>query len=445
MVEDYILNKTKELFPRQLESALHNPLLQGDEVTVLLGSRQAGKTSILFRLIDFLIKQQKVRKSQIEYLDLEFPQLLSTINGLYGKDFLDFLASRGMDTDKKCYVFIDEIHYLENPASFLKTIHDHFSQINLTVSGSSSLQIQNKFKDALTGRKNIFHVYPLSFSEYLTFKHSDLAEQKKDISIKNILLKGDLPDLSTIRFVQDTFEKVFEEFTVYGGYPRPVLIPDVKERIRHLSEIYQSYVMKDIKDFAEIQNINAFNNMIAMLGHQTGSLINISELCTSLGISRPAVEHYLFLLENTFIITLLKPYFTNRRKEIVKSPKVYFDDTGLRNTAVRNFDPMDQRGDSGSLFENAVYIQLHKKLDSMESLHYYRTKTKSEVDFVLKEKGVIPIEVKYSTFKEPRIPSGLRSFIKTYSPEYSFVICKDMWAKQTLNSTEIFFIPGWAV
>jgi len=445
MVEPYVLNQIPGLHVRSIEHTLRKDIQKGRRITVLLGSRQVGKTSLMFRLIDYLVHTENTDPNQIEYLDLEFPSILSQVNGLYGRDFLDFLSARGMDTSGKCFVFIDEIHYLDEPSSFLKTMHDHFPQVTLVVSGSSSIRIQKKFKDSLTGRKSIVHITPLDFSEFLDFKGSELAARKAELSIHTILQGGGLPSLSELRFLQNEFNKSYREFTIFGGYPETALLKTAQEKTRLLDEIYQSYVMKDIKDVAKIENLNAFNKMITLLGHQAGSLINISELCVSLGISRPTVEHYLFLLEQTFILTQLRPFFKNKRQEIVKSPKVYFDDPGLRNIAIRNMDVYDQRGDQGILFENAVFSQLKRTLRPLQSIHFYRTKGKAEIDFIVQDKDITPIEVKSGTFKESKIPSSLRAFINRYKPKYAFVVNRDFWAEEKLNKTTLFFIPAWAV
>ncbi|NOQ21969.1 MAG: AAA family ATPase [Candidatus Aegiribacteria sp.] len=445
MVESYLLEQINGLYPRRIESALKHDINSGSRIIVLLGSRQVGKTSLMYRLMEHLLTTEHIAPAQMEYLDLEFPHILSQVNGMFGQDFLDFLSARGMDSSKQCFVFIDEIHYLDEPSSFLKTLHDHFPRITLIVSGSSSLQIQKKFKDSLTGRKSIVHVNPLDFHEFLVFKRSSLAERKSEFSIQTILKNGKLPDLSELRFLQDDFQKLYDEFTIFGGYPGVVFLNTYERKTRLIEEIYQSYVMKDIKDVASIENLNAFNNMISLLSHQVGSLINVSELCVSLGISRPTVEHYLFLLEETFILTALQPFFTNKRKEIVKSSKVYFNDTGLRNVAARNMDPLEQRVDSGMLFENSVFSQLKKSLQPLQSLRYYRTKGKAEVDFVLQEKYVVPLEVKSGILKEPKIPRSLRGFINSYGPEYACLVNRNLWAEQQLNSTTLFFLPAWAV
>jgi hypothetical protein len=444
MVENYLIEQAKGLIPRKIEAALIRSLFTR-EIIILLGSRQVGKTSLMLRLINYLLNQKKVSPQQIVYLDLEFPQILSEVDNLYGEEFLAFLSAHGVDTKKKTFVFIDEVHYLSNPSSYLKTLHDHYPELKLIVSGSSTLQIRHKFKDALTGRKRIFEIAPLDFEEFLYFSKSSLAERKKTFSLKTILDNMSLPDLRELRFLIKEFSLKYLEYTTFGGYPRVALYKDSFEKIAMLSEIYRSYIRKDIKDFAEIESVSAFNNLIELLAHQIGSLLNISELTNSLNISRPTVENYLFLLQNTFIVSLLPPFYTNRRQEIVKSSKVFFYDSGLRNSIVRNFDHLPKRIDGGALFENNVFLDLYKQLSLLESLHFWRSKSKAEVDFIVRGKDIIPVEVKYQTFREPKIPSGLRSFINIYKPKAAFVITPEFFGEKKLQNTRIFFIPAWCI
>jgi len=443
MVEIKLLEKSKGLLPRKLEVELLKSL-DSKEILVITGSRQVGKTSLCFRLIDHILNKRKISHLQVVYIDLEFPPVLSQVNNLYGEDFLNYLRSQNVNTDKKVFVFIDEIHYLENPSSFLKVIHDHFPQIKLIVSGSSSLEIKRKFKETLTGRKKIIKLNPLDFEEFLLFKKAPIYQKKKKLSFRKVILEKSLPDLSEIKFLYSDFERYFNEFLIYGGYPGVVLKESNEEKKDALFEIYGSYIRRDIKDFAVIENINAFNRLVELLSSQIGSLVNFSELTTILGVSRPTLENYLFLLEQTFIIKLLKPFFTNRRQEIIKSPKIFFYDQGLRNAILRNFDSIQERIDKGMIFENCIFTELKKNLTVAEELLFWRSKSNAEVDFLLREKEILPIEVKLNLARL-KVPSGMRSFIVRYTPSAALVINNSIFSQKKIGGTDIFFIPAWAL
>lgn len=440
MVNNTLIEKAKKLLPRKIETKLKRVLFNA-EILVLTGSRQVGKTSLCLRLIYYLLNEKKVPREQIVYLDLEFLNVLSEVNNLYGEDFLDYLKAHNVNTKKQSFVFIDEVHYLDNPSSFLKVLHDHFPTIKLIVSGSSSLEIKRKFKETLTGRKQVFEITPLDFEEFLSFKKSLLEKRKKNISFQNIISLGKLPDFKELKFLHNDFKKEFSEFVTFGGYPGVVLKETKEEKISALYEIYSSYIRKDIRNFAQIENVNAFNRLVELLANQIGNLLNLSELTIILGISRPTLENYLFLLEQTFVITLLRPFFTNRRQEIVKSTKVFFNDTGLRNSLVRNFDFLERRIDKGYISENVVFTEIKKNLDLTEELLYWRTKAKSEVDFILRGKDILPIEVKAVIKKQ--IPSGLRAFIEKYKCSLAIIANENLFDSLNLGKTKIYFLPFW--
>ncbi len=448
-----------DLRPRAILPKLKDALTI-DEVVLLVGSRQSGKTSLMKLLIKDLLKT--VNPQQLFYFDLELVQQLEELNRL--KDFNQFIQSlkaQGADFNERVWVFLDEIQYLQHPSSFLKYLYDHYKpQLKFIVSGSSTLEIKQKFSDRLTGRVRQFLIHPLSFAEYLDFADKptllrDLTESHPsfpDLLTREQHFDSDsIPsgniDSSTLRKHYSSLRQEFERFTIYGGYPAIAKENSDLEKQRILKELYSLYVRRDIKDIGRIEDVSGFNTMVKLLCFQIGQLVNESELAISSTISRPTVRRYLFLLENTFVIKLLKPFFTNPRKEYVKMPKVYFLDTGLRNGAADNFLPLGQRTDIGSLVENGVLTQLLKSLPEFsEELSFWRSEKGTEVDFIIKIGSErFPVEVKYQTISRPAISSGLRSFIHAYAPRIGVVITRDYWGEQTVSQTRILFLPACVV
>lgn len=218
---------------------------------------------------------------------------------------------------------------------------------------------------------------------------------------------------------------------------------DVERKIRYLQEIHQAYLRKDIKDFAQIEQPVAFNRLVQLMALQVGGLVNLTALTRELRITRPTLERYLFLLENTFILKLLPPFFTNKRKEITRMRKVFFLDSGLRNMVLRQFESIGHRPDMGALVENAVFSELTKSAPIMEGLRFWRSQSKNEVDFVLEEAVPTPIEVKYRSFHDPIVPPGIRSFLQSYPSERAYVLTRDYFGSALLGRTPILFIPTW--
>ncbi len=340
-----------------------------DNIIVLIGARQVGKTSILLFLKDLFEKANE----SVYYMDLENLHLLSILNkGPH--EFINHLKEEGYNTDEDIRVLLDEIQYLDNPTNFLKFLFDHYKNIHLIVSGSSSFEIRKKFKDSLVGRILIFGIYPLSFSEFLKFKglSTDFAlTEKKILEFKNL----------------------FIEYVRFGGYPKIVLTADRVKKERYLEQIIDTYIRKDSRDIGNIRHIDKFNKLLEVLSQQSGNLLNIEELSNTSGLSKPTIENYLFLMENTFVIKLLLPYHKNIRSELYKNPKIYFYDTGLMQILWLKTIPLTVLG---NVFETTIFSEFIK-LYPRKQIFYWRTKDKKEIDFIIMDKNTpIPMEVKYN-------------------------------------------------
>jgi len=235
----------------------------------------------------------------------------------------------------------------------------------------------------------------------------------------------------------------YEQHVIYGGYPAVVLENDRERKLRLLRDIYESYVRKDINQLFTVENITSFNNLVKMLALQIGNLVNLHELTTNLSISRPTVEKYLLTLENTFILKRIPPFFANKRKEIVKMPKVYYHDTGMRNQVIRNFQQLSLRTDAGALVENSVFKSLNVRLSLLEDLKFWRMKNGSEVDFIVEGEQLMPVEAKYTEMNSPRVHSGIRSFIGNYNPPRAIVVTKDYFEKVEVNDCYVIFMPAY--
>jgi uncharacterized protein len=438
------------LIPRDLLAEVID-FLDEENIILLTGARQTGKTSLLYLIIQQLWDND-FPQSQTVYFDLENIHDFSLLNDL--KDFnifLELLKKRGVNPAERAYVFIDEIQHLSNPSSFLKYIHDHYKpRLKFIVTGSSSLEIKKKFTDRLTGRVYNFLVKPLNFREFLRFKNEDelymllepfrfsdwLSETRPENKIKKIdrTQKRKLDDLTG-------------EYLIFGGYPAVTLKKKPQIRQKDLQEIYSLYVRRDIRDLGEIADITGYNRLVSLLALQIGNLVKEQELGLSSGLSRPTVKKYLFLLENTYVLKLVPPFFTNKRKELVKTPKIYFEDIGIRNGVLNNFSALNQRTDSGAILENYVFNQLSKQTEQPDNIGIWRTQNRNEVDFIW-QKNInepYPIEVKFKYDPKQPVPPGLKSFLNVYHSERAFVVHLGEFHIRKLKDTIIYAIPAWAI
>lgn len=400
-----MLENSKKYIKREVfdEIAAH---LEKPEITLITGSRQVGKTVILEQLKEYLTKEKKVSRDAIFYYNIDIIHDWEFFQNQ--TNFIDFLEKRSKN--KKIYVFVDEAQKIPEAAVFFKGVYDSSLNVKLILTGSSSLEIKAKFKETLAGRKMVFTINSFTFSEFLAVKDKVLSGY--------IVKKQKLTEIDKKSAIQ-----FYKEYLTFGGYPRVVFSRNKGEKNSVLQEIYSSYVEQDAINFLGIENKIAFTKLVKLLASQIGQLVKIEELAINLNIGRETVERYILALEQTFIIKKIMPYFKNPRQEIVKAGKIYFNDLGIRNLALENFNILDERIDKGQILENGIFTELQFLYrNKMTQIHFWRTKQKTEVDFVI-EKGlkVIPVEVKYNS-RNTALPAGLKNFILKFNPAESFIV-----------------------
>lgn len=328
----------------------------------------------------------------------------------------------------EAYVFIDEIQRKEDAGVFLKGIYDMRLPYKLIVSGSGSLELKEKIHESLSGRKIIFELGTLSFSEFVNFKTEYRYEDK-------------LRDFFTLE--TNRARDLLEEYLDFGGYPRVVLETTLSEKRKVIDDIYRSFIDKDISILLNVKKSDKFTSLVRILASQIGQLANYTEISSTLGIALPTVKEYLWYLEKTFILYKVTPYFRNTRKEITKNPIFYFSDLGFRNYSLSVLGNLIDPGDKSYVFQNFVFSIIRKNLTHTSAeTHFWRTKGKAEVDFVV-DKGaeVIPIEVKYKELKKKEINRSFQSFTADYTPQKGYIVNLSLKDSAALGQTSINFIP----
>lgn len=404
------------LIKRNLYAEIKNHL-KAKEITMLVGPRQVGKTTLLIELSKYLKKEGE----NVVSLNLDYE---NDKRFFESQDLL--LKKINLEIGQQGYVFIDEIQRKENTGLFLKGIYDLNLPYKFVVTGSGSLELKEKIQESLIGRKRLFKLLPVSFLEFINYKTEYKYVDKLD---------------SFLELEQNKLEILLNEYLSFGGYPRIITEENIEEKRKLMDEIYGSYIQRDIIGLLNIDRSETFDLMIKILASQTGKLINYSHLTNLIGISIPTLKKYLFFAEKTFVIQTISPYFTNPIKELTKSQAIYFYDIGLRNFANGNFTLIQNQNELGFLFQNFIKNIIEEKIIWKNwTLHFWRTKDKAEVGFVL-DKGneLIPIEIKYS--KTGSVTRSLRSFIEKYSPRRAYIINKNQSEHISIHNTEIIFIP----
>jgi predicted AAA+ superfamily ATPase len=389
-------------------------------MSLIIGPRQAGKTTLMLQLKDYLEKQGE----RTLFLNLDFEQdkpFFASQTALLSRMRLEFGKKKG-------YVFIDEIQRKENAGIFLKGIYDFQIPHKLIISGSGSVELKEKIHESLTGRKRIFELNTVSFKEFVNFRTEYRYEDR-------------LPDFFSVE--AEKAKAFLIEYLNFGGYPRVILADTLQEKIRLIDEIYSSYIEKDISYLLRVEKTDVFRNLVKVIASQIGGMVNLTELSSTLGISIQTVKNYLMYAEKTFIIKRVTPYYSNIRKEISKAPILYFMDLGLRNYSLGLFGKITLFTEMGFLFQNLIFHILREKWRyEGTSIHFWRTKDRAEVDFVINiGKDVFPVEVKCREFKEATIGRPLRNFIDTYKPKEAWIVNLTFRKEITINHTLVKFIP----
>ena len=363
---------------RTLFQPIKSKILGSDKIIVIYGPRQIGKTTLAQRILqDMSLKKLAINADQQQYVDV--------------------LSSRDLERMKLLIegyelLFIDEAQRIPDIGINLKLLHDSLPQLKIVATGSSSFDLANQVKEPLTGRTWTYTLYPIALRE--------LTDQYNSFELRQRL----------------------SEYLVYGTYPEVFSLANRKEKISYLNELCSAYLYKDILEITSIRHASKLNDLLRLLAFQIGSEVSLSELGTSLSMSKETVISYLDLLEQSFIIFRLSGFSRNLRKEVTKMDKIYFYDLGIRNTIINQLNPVEQRNDVGALWENMMIVERKKQLSYQAvyaGTYFWRTYTGAELDYVEERDGKLHgYEFKYGS-RKPKPP---RSWLDTYAnASYNYV------------------------
>ena len=333
------------MFERELELELKE-LAKRYPIVTMIGPRQSGKTTI----VQHAFPEKK-------YANLEFPDIRS----------MALKDPRGFLEQFSDGAILDEIQRVPELLSYIQPLVDEKDQKGMFIlTGSHQLELQEAISQSLAGRTALLTLLPLN-----------LAELKKA-----------------------GFDLSVDEWILNGGYPR--IYKDRLDPTKAYRSYFQTYVERDLRQLLQVKDLMQFERFVQILAGRIGQIINMEEIGGEIGISSNTVKQWISIMEASFIVFRLPPYFENFGKRVIKSPKLYFNDVGLavyllgiQSEAQLSRDPL-----RGNLFENAILLELKKYrlnrgLDTF--LFYYRDIQKNEVDVIYK-KGhyLVPIEIKSS-------------------------------------------------
>jgi len=344
-------------------------------IIILYGARQVGKTTF----VEGFIKNYK----NPLFLQGDDPRDIMRLENRSGTELVSLVGNHDI-------VVIDEAQQIKNIGTTLKLMADKHVSVRIIATGSSSFELANRLSEPLTGRNRTFTLFPLSLQELVN------AYDKRTIE-NNII-----------------------EYMTFGTYPEVVVAQSIEEKKKILTSLATDYLFKDVFQFAPVKHSFVFEKIVQLLALRVGSEISYTEIAKEVGISRDTLYNYVTMLEQAFIIFRLTPLYTNKTKEINKNHKIYFYDTGIRNAVLRAFDPLDLRNDKGAIFENffiAEKIKERAYQDRYTEIHFWRTRSGTEIDFI--ECNPTYTEIKAYECKWKESVSMPISF-KTLYPQASF-------------------------
>ncbi|MEE0996751.1 MAG: ATP-binding protein [Paludibacteraceae bacterium] len=359
--------------------------IKPQKVMLIYGPRRVGKTLLLREIFN----------------EFEGKKLL--LNG-ESSDTVRMLSDRSISNYKHLFadvslLAIDEAQHIPEIGMKLKLMVDEIPGLAIVATGSSSFDLQNQAGEPLVGRSTRFMLTPFSIKE--------------------------------INKQQSTFQTItnIDQYLVYGFYPELISIDSGAEQARYLTEIVDSYLLRDILAIDGVKNAQKMHDLLRLVAYQVGSEVSTDELGKQLGVSRNTAERYLDLLQKVFVLYRLGGYSKNLRKEVVKSSKWYFQDNGIRNAVLNDFRPFADRSseERGALWENFIIGERMKRKHNNLSninLYFWRTYDQQEIDLIEEDGEIITAYEIKSGKKNPKIP---KAFANAY-PEAAYnIVNKDVF------------------
>lgn len=410
------------LIKRKVFKDLEDHLFQ-KEISLIVGPRQVGKTTLMLELAACL--KDRGRKYVFLNLDRESDEKFFSSQE-------ELIKKIRLEIGPEGFVFIDEIQRKKNAGLFLKGIYDLDLPYKFIVSGSGSLELKEQVHESLAGRKRMFEVAPVDFNEFCDFKTGYRYENK-------------LYDFFKIE--RDKIELLLEEYLNFGGYPRIILENESLEKNKIMGEIFRSCIEKDLLSLLRIDRPEAFSLMIKIIASQAGQILNYSKLSQQSGLTFAPLKKYLWYAQKIFLLKEARPYFSNKQKEITKSPAMYFCDLGLRNFSVDLMGRLRDPQSFSFVFQNFVFNALYEETrDSAATINFWRTISGAEVDFVVNRgREIIPIEVKYADLNKVEIGRSLASFIQKYNPKTAIIVNKSFSGERKIGGTKVVAAPFWFI
>ena len=403
---------------RVLESLKYFPAV------LLTGARQVGKSTLAQSLIG--------PSWNATYLTLDDRVVLDA--ALRDPD--------GLVSGTPMPVVIDEVQKAPDLMRAIKKVIDrHRTSGQYLLTGSANLMTLATVSESLAGRIALHTLHPFGWPEILKKPRPMILGDLFEVSDSKELLKR-LPRAPRVDYRNQIIHRILA-----GGFPPAVLMDSHQARAEWFDAYRQTYLERDLLNIRSIENIPDFNRLLSITAFRTGRLLNLSDLSRETGLPFTTLRRYMNLLEVTYQVSLLRPYFTHARKRLVKTPKIYFCDTGMasRFMGLDDWAMMEKQGHSGAMVETWVFSELMKLMpitDHRLRLYFWRTSMGQEVDFLLERAGkLVGIEVKWAHRIDDSDIAGLKRCSEDLKDKFRFAVILYAGTESIALTPRIIAIP----
>ncbi|MBI2465299.1 ATP-binding protein [Candidatus Shapirobacteria bacterium] len=371
---------------RAIKKDIQEHFTKSKKGIIVLGPRQAGKTTLVNDILT------------------ESGWKTAIVNGDQSGEWRNVLESRDIDKMKLWLsnyeaLFVDEAQRIPEIGLSLKIILDEIPRLKVIVTGSSSLDLQSKVSEPLTGRVYTYKLYPISQLELS--RKITTAERMTQL----------------------------EQRLIFGSYPEVFSLEGAQDIAEYLQNVTDNYLYKDLLEFDGIKNSNKIRDLLKLLAFQIGGQVSINELAGNLGLSRDTVDRYIDLLEKSYVVFRLSGFSRNLRKEVSKMDKIFFYDLGIRNAIIGNLSFLAERNDVGQLWENFLIVERMKKKAyqrEYQSQYFWRLKSGAELDYIEEAGGKLQgFEFKWGK----NASRSIKQFGEYYPNSVAEIINRDNWLK----------------
>ncbi|WP_298275923.1 ATP-binding protein [Ferroplasma sp.] len=376
------------------------------QIIVIYGLRRTGKTTIIYQLIDYLLKNN-IKKYNILYFSFDYSNI--ELRDII-EDYEKYILKKPIKMENsKIYIFLDEIQKLPDWENKIKIYYDMYKNIKFIISGSASINVEKKSNESLAGRMYDFILKTLTFKEYLTLRNINY-------------------DINNIKIYASTLGDLFNDYLSKGGFPEIVYEEDAGKIKRYISSIVERISLIDIPEEFHIKNIELLKNILNIIRDQPGFILNYDSLSKDFQVSKETLINYFYYLEYSLIISLVLNFRGSFTSASRKMKKVYF----YNSSFLYNYKNVLDYSYYGKLIENFVMQELGAR-------YYFRDKS-YEIDFILKNGIIIPVEVKY------RNNVNTKNFVKVLKKlnlNYGVIISKDEFMDDIIDNIKIKILPVW--